>query len=109
MRRHLEAESAFLQNRKLSRQFLSRSVALGGGVSNKRAEDMARAILQDVVADDLAPGTLLGSQAALIEKVGASRFMFREALRLSSTIRLPGPCGAAPAAASSSARLASPR
>jgi DNA-binding FadR family transcriptional regulator len=82
MRRHLEAESAFLQNRKLSRQFLSRSVALGGGVSNKRAEDVARAILQDVVADDLPPGTLLGSQTTLIEKYGASRAVFREALRL---------------------------
>ena len=82
MRRHLEAESAFLQNRKLSRQFLSRRVALGGGVSNKRAEDVARAILHDVVADDLPPGTLLGSQAALIERYGASRAVFREALRL---------------------------
>jgi DNA-binding FadR family transcriptional regulator len=82
MRRHLEAESAFLQNRKLSRQFLSRSVALGGGVSNKRAEDVARAILQDVVADDLSPGTLLGSQTELIERYGASRAVFREALRL---------------------------
>ncbi len=82
MQRHLEAESAFLQNRKLSRQFLPRSVALGGGVSNKRAEDVARAILQDVVADDLPPGTLLGSQAALIERYGASRAVFREALRL---------------------------
>jgi DNA-binding FadR family transcriptional regulator len=82
MRRHLEAESAFLQNRKLSRQILPRSVALGGGVSNKRAEDVARAILQDIVADDLPPGTLLGSQAALIEHYGASRAVFREALRL---------------------------
>jgi DNA-binding FadR family transcriptional regulator len=82
MRRHLEAESAFLQNRKLSRQFLPRSVALGGGVSNKRAEDVARAILQDVVADDLPPGTWLGSQTDLIEKYGASRAVFREALRL---------------------------
>jgi len=82
MRRHLEAESTFLQNRKLSRQFLPRSVALGGGVSNKRAEDVARAILQDVVADDLPPGTLIGSQAALIERYGASRAVFREALRL---------------------------
>ena len=82
MRRHLEAESAFLQNRKLSRQYLPRSVALGGGISNKRAEDVARAILQDVVADDLPPGTLLGSQATLIEKYGASRDVFREALRL---------------------------
>jgi DNA-binding FadR family transcriptional regulator len=82
MRRHLEAESAFLQNRKLSRQFLPRSVALGGGVSNKRAEDVARAILQDVVADDLPPGTLLGSQTELIERYGASRAVFREALRL---------------------------
>jgi DNA-binding FadR family transcriptional regulator len=82
MQRHLEAESVFLQNRKLSRQFLPRSVALGGGVSNKRAEDVARAILQDVVADDLPPGTLIGSQAALIERYGASRAVFREALRL---------------------------
>jgi DNA-binding FadR family transcriptional regulator len=82
MRRHLEAESAFLQNRKLSRQVMPRSVALGGGVSNKRAEDVARAVLQDVVADDLPPGTLLGSQAGLIERYGASRAVFREALRL---------------------------
>ena len=82
MRRHLEAESAFLQNRKLSRQFLPRNVALGGGVSNKRAEDVARAILHDIVADDLPPGTLLGSQTALIERYGASRAVFREALRL---------------------------
>jgi DNA-binding FadR family transcriptional regulator len=82
MRRHLEAESAFLQHRRLSRQYLSRSVALGGGVSNKRAEDVARAILQDIVADDLPPGYLLGSQAALIERYGASRAVFREALRL---------------------------
>ena len=82
MRRHLEAESAYLQNRRVSRQFLPRSVALGGGVSNKRAEDVARAILQDVVADDLPPGTLLGSQTELIERYGASRAVFREALRL---------------------------
>ena len=59
-----------------------RSVALGGGVSNKRAEDVARAILQDIVADDLPPGYLLGSQTALIERYGASRAVFREALRL---------------------------
>jgi DNA-binding FadR family transcriptional regulator len=82
MRRHLEAESTFLQHRKLSRQLLPRNVALGGGVSNKRAEDVARAILQDVVADDLPPGTLLGSQTELIERYGASRAVFREALRL---------------------------
>jgi DNA-binding FadR family transcriptional regulator len=82
MRTHLEAESAYLQHRRLSRQFLPRRVVLGGGVSNKRAEDVARAILQDVVADDLAPGTLLGSQAELIERYGASRAVFREALRL---------------------------
>ncbi len=82
MRRHLEAESTFLQHRRLSRQLLPRSVALGGGVSNKRAEDVARAILQDVVADDLPPGYLLGSQTALIDRYGASRAVFREALRL---------------------------
>jgi DNA-binding FadR family transcriptional regulator len=82
MRRHLEAESTYLQNRHVSRQFMPRSVALGGGVSNKRAEDVARAILQDVVADDLEPGSFLGSQTELIERYGASRAVFREALRL---------------------------
>ncbi len=82
MRRHLEAESTYLQNRHVSRQFMPRSVALGGGVSNKRAEDVARAVLQDVVADDLEPGTFLGSQTELIERYGASRAVFREALRL---------------------------
>jgi DNA-binding FadR family transcriptional regulator len=82
MRRHLEAESTYLQNRHVSRQFMPRSVALGGGVSNKRAEDVARAILQDVVADDLEPGSFLGSQSELIERYGASRAVFREALRL---------------------------
>jgi DNA-binding FadR family transcriptional regulator len=43
---------------------------------------VARAILQDVVADDLPPGYLLGSQATLIDRYGASRAVFREALRL---------------------------
>jgi DNA-binding FadR family transcriptional regulator len=82
MGRHLEAESQYLQNRKLSRQFMPRSVALGGGVSNKRAEDIARAILQDVVADDLPPGYLLGSQSSLNERYACSRAVFREAVRL---------------------------
>lgn len=82
MRRHLEAESTYLQNRHVSRQIRPRSVALGGGVSNKRAEDVARAVLHDVVADDLEPGAFLGSQAELIERYGASRAVFREALRL---------------------------
>ena len=82
MGRHLEAESQYLQHRKLSRQFIPRSVALGGGVSNKRAEDIARAILQDVVADDLPPGHLLGSQSALNERYAGSRAVFREAVRL---------------------------
>jgi DNA-binding FadR family transcriptional regulator len=82
MQVHLDAEAAFLQSRRLTRQFLPRRVALGGGVSTKRAEDVARSILQDVVADDLPPGYFLGSQADLIERYGASRAVFREALRL---------------------------
>lgn len=82
MRSHLRAESAFLQQRKLSRQYLSRHTALGGAVSNKRAEDVARAMLDDVVAGDLVPGHLLGSQSELIERYGASQAVFREAMRL---------------------------
>ena len=93
MRRHLEAESAFLQNRRLSRQLLPRSVALGGGVSNKRAEDVARAILQDVVADDLPPGYLLRVPD------GADRPLRGQPSRLSrgtAAARAPSDCDHAP-------------
>jgi DNA-binding FadR family transcriptional regulator len=82
MGKHLRAEADFLHRRRSSRQLIPDAVALGGAVSNKRAEDVARAILHDVIVDDLPPGHLLGSETELIERSGVSRAVFREAVRL---------------------------
>jgi len=82
MRKHLEAEAEFLRNRRSSHQFLPDTVSLGGAVSNKRAEDVARAILHEVIVDELPYGYLLGSEGELIERYGVSRAVFREAVRL---------------------------
>jgi DNA-binding FadR family transcriptional regulator len=82
MRKHLQAEAEFLRNRRSSRQLLPDTVSLGGAVSNKRAEDVARAILHGVIVEDLPPGHLLGSEGELIEQYGVSRAVFREAVRL---------------------------
>jgi DNA-binding FadR family transcriptional regulator len=82
MRKHLLAEAAFLHKRRSSKQLMPHAVALGGAVSNKRAEDVARAILHEVIADELPVGTLIGSETELIERCGVSRAVFREAVRL---------------------------
>lgn len=82
MRKHLEAEADFLRRRRSSHQLLPDTITVGGGVSTKRAEDVARAVLQDVIADDLPPGHLLGSETELIARYGVSRAVFREAVRL---------------------------
>jgi DNA-binding FadR family transcriptional regulator len=82
MRKHLQAEADFLRRRRSSQQLLPDTVTVGGGVSSKRAEDVARAVLQDVISEDLAPGYLLGSESELIERYGVSRAVFREAVRL---------------------------
>ena len=82
MRKHLQAEADFLRRRRSSRQLLPDTVTVGGGVSNKRAEDVARAILQDVIAGGLPPGHLVGSESELIARYGVSRAVFREAVRL---------------------------
>jgi DNA-binding FadR family transcriptional regulator len=58
------------------------TVSLGGAATNKRAEDVARAVIHDVIVDDLPIGYLLGSETELIERYGVSRAVFREAVRL---------------------------
>ncbi len=81
MRKHLDAEAEYLQRRRATRQLLP-DTSLGGAVSNRRAERLARTILQEIVSEDLAPGTLLGSEAELMERHGVSRSVLREAVRL---------------------------
>jgi DNA-binding FadR family transcriptional regulator len=82
MRTHLEAEAEYLRSRRWSHQLLPDTVSLGGASTNKRAEDVARAIIGDVIVDELPVGYLLGSEGELIDRYGVSRAVFREAVRL---------------------------
>jgi len=82
MHKHLQAEADYLRGRRSSRQLLPDTVSLGTSVGNKRAEDVARAILKEIIVEDLPPGELLGSETELIERYGVSRAVFREAVRL---------------------------
>ena len=82
MRKHLQAEADYLRSRRSSHQLLPDTVTLGGAATNNRSEDVARAIIEQVIVDELAPGYLLGSETELIERFGVSRAVFREAVRL---------------------------
>jgi DNA-binding FadR family transcriptional regulator len=82
MRRHLDAEHAWLRRRRSSRQLLDPTgVRLTGG-GNKRAEGVAQAVFGQVVRDGWPVGELLGSEPDLMERHGVSRAVFREAVRL---------------------------
>jgi len=82
MRSHLEAEVAFLRRRRSTRQILDVERALVGPLGSKRAERLARDILRKIVAGGLPPGTALGSEPELLAEHGASRAVFREAVRI---------------------------
>jgi DNA-binding FadR family transcriptional regulator len=82
MRRHLEAEHAWLRRRRSSRQLLDPTgVQLTGG-GDKRAEGVAREVFRQVVSDGWPVGTFLGSEPELMERYGVSRAVLREAVRL---------------------------
>jgi len=51
-------------------------------VERRAAEHIARAIELDIITRDLRPGTLVGSEATLMERYGASRGVIREAVCL---------------------------
>jgi DNA-binding FadR family transcriptional regulator len=82
MRRHLEAEAAFIRRRRTTRQLLPDDVVLVRGDDDKRAEAVARAILYTVVAEQMPPGELLGSESDLMAEHDVSRAVLREAVRL---------------------------
>jgi DNA-binding FadR family transcriptional regulator len=65
--------------------------------SGKISEKIARDILDDIVARDLPPGTMLASEAVMLERYGVGRASLREALRILEIHGLikikPGPRG----------------
>ena len=81
MHKHLEAEVEFLRRRRSVRQVLP-TKALGAPETSKRAEALAREIVQRVVTGGAEPGELVGSEAELMAQYGASRAIFREAVRI---------------------------
>jgi DNA-binding FadR family transcriptional regulator len=82
MRRHLEAEWRFLEQRHATRPMMSTNAALASASAGKRAEVVAREIYLGVVAGHLTSGTYLGSEPDLLARHGVSRAVFREAVRL---------------------------
>jgi DNA-binding FadR family transcriptional regulator len=81
MRTHLEAEAEYLRRRRSTRQLLPESILVDRR-QGKLAEMVARNIARLVVAKDLQPGDLVGTETELIDREGVSRAVFREAVRL---------------------------
>ena len=65
-----------------ARQLLPDSVVLAESAQGKGAETVARRITRAVVAENLQPGDLVGTEPELIAREGVSRTLFREAVRL---------------------------
>ncbi len=82
MRKHLQAEAEFFRRRRSTRQLLPDSVVLADSKLGKGAETVARNITQAIVAEDLQPGDLVGTEPELIAREGVSRALLREAVRL---------------------------
>ncbi len=82
MRKHLDAEAAYIRQRRSTRQLLPDGVVLADMPNGKRAEAVARHITHELVAAELQPGDLIGAEADLMESEGVSRAVLREAVRL---------------------------
>ena len=82
MRRHLQAEVGVFRRRRSTRQLLPDSVVLAESARGKGAEAVARRITRTVVAENLQPGDLVGTEPELIARQGVSRALLREAVRL---------------------------
>jgi DNA-binding FadR family transcriptional regulator len=81
MRRHLLAEAAYLRTRRPSRRRLADLPEIAAR-SEKRAEQTARQIFREVATGGWQVGTLLGSEAELMERYDVSRAVLREAVRV---------------------------
>lgn len=83
MSRHLDALEEFLRRRRASQTVLSE--LLGGPSTegrSKLAENLARTIFREVAQQGWPVGTVIGSEAELIERHDMSRAVLREAIRL---------------------------
>jgi DNA-binding FadR family transcriptional regulator len=81
MRKHLTAEAGYLRARRPSRRRLADLPDVVGR-SDKRAEQTARQIFHEVATAGWPVGTLLGSEAELMERYDVSRAVLREAVRV---------------------------
>lgn len=81
MRKHLLAEADYLRARRPSRRRLADLPDVVGR-SDKRAEQTARQIFHEVATAGWQVGTLLGSEAELMERYDVSRAVLREAVRV---------------------------
>lgn len=82
MRRHLQAEADFIRGQPATRQRLDPAVALAGTLGDKRGEALARQLFAETISSGATPGTLIGSESALMGKHHASRAVVREAIRI---------------------------
>ena len=82
VRTHLEAEASFLKGRRSTSQMLPDSAVLDASRQGKGAEAVARNITRTIVTEGLQPGDLVRTEPQLIERVGVSRALLREAVRL---------------------------
>lgn len=80
MRKHLDAEGAFLRRRRSGPSRLLNLPPIGH--SGRLSEVTARRIFEDIVDQGWPVGELLGSESELIARCGVSRAVFREAVRL---------------------------
>ena len=90
MRKHLEAEAEYVRRRRSTRQLIPESQIVDRNARGKLAETVAFAVARRVVAEDLKPGDLIGTEPELIERHGVSRAVFREAVRLLEYHRIAG-------------------
>jgi DNA-binding FadR family transcriptional regulator len=81
MRKHLQAEAAYLQGRRPSRQRLA-DLTKAVDRTDKRAEATARQIFTEVAEAGWPVGMLLGSEADLMARYHVSRAVLREAVRV---------------------------
>jgi DNA-binding FadR family transcriptional regulator len=81
MRKHLEAEAEYMR-RRAHHRVLDTAILRTLDHHDKRGEVVARELLLEVVRNGWPVGSLLGSEAELMERFGVSRSVLREAVRL---------------------------
>jgi DNA-binding FadR family transcriptional regulator len=80
MRRHLQAEADFIEQRRPVRPRLDEVFAMSAG--SKLAESVARQLFEEIAASGWTVGQPLGSEPELMERFDVSRAVLREAVRV---------------------------